>query len=107
MKAPLCTSPAITVVPIVTLTMNAQRQNHEIESGSVTSANVSTISPGIPMPWKALLLAMYMTAPAMNTVNTFEKPDAVKPARFAGIQVQGDQISLSLPSKSVVVLEIQ
>jgi len=48
-----------------------------------------------------------LTAPAMNTVNTFDKPDAVKPARFTGIQVQGDQITLSLPSKSVVVLEIQ
>src|SRR6266849_1147676 len=45
-----------------------------------------------------------LTAPAMNTVNTFEKPDAVKPARFTGIQVQGDQITLSLPLKSVVVL---
>ena len=48
-----------------------------------------------------------LTAPAMNTVNTFDKPDGVKPERFTGIQVQGDQITLSLPSKSVVVLEIQ
>ena len=48
-----------------------------------------------------------LTAPAMNTVNTFDKPDGVKPARFTGMQVQGDQITLSLPSKSVVVLEIQ
>ena len=48
-----------------------------------------------------------LTAPAMNTVNTFDKPEAVKPAPFTGIQVQGDLITLSLPSKSVVVLEIQ
>jgi len=48
-----------------------------------------------------------LTAPAMNTVNTFDKPDGVKPERFTGIEVQGDQITLSLPSKSVVVLEIQ
>ena len=48
-----------------------------------------------------------LTAPAINTVNTFDKPDAVKPASFTGIKVQGDQITLSLPSKSVVVLEIQ
>jgi len=54
-----------------------------------------------------IITGRLLTAPAMNTVNTFEKPDAVKPARFTGIQVQGDQISLSLPSKSVVVLEIQ
>jgi len=48
-----------------------------------------------------------LTAPAMNSVNTFDKPETVKPARFTGIQVQADQITLSLPSKSVVVLEIQ
>ena len=30
-----------------------------------------------------------------------------KPARFTAMQVQGDQISLSLTSKSIVVLEIQ
>jgi alpha-N-arabinofuranosidase len=48
-----------------------------------------------------------LTAPAMNTVNTFDKPDVVRPAPFTGIKVQGDQITLSLPSKSVVVLEMK
>jgi alpha-N-arabinofuranosidase len=48
-----------------------------------------------------------LTAPAVNTVNTFDKPDAVKPAPFTSIQAQGEQITLSLPSKAVVVLEIQ
>jgi alpha-N-arabinofuranosidase len=48
-----------------------------------------------------------LTAPAMNTVNTFDKPDTVKPAAFTGIKVDGDMITLSLPSKSVVVLEMQ
>ena len=48
-----------------------------------------------------------LAAPAINTVNTFDKPDAIKPTPFTGTQVQGNQITLSLPSKSVVVLEIQ
>ncbi|MCM3905276.1 MAG: hypothetical protein ND866_26570 [Pyrinomonadaceae bacterium] len=48
-----------------------------------------------------------LTAPAMNTVNTFDKPDVVKPAPFTDVKVQGDVITLTLPSKSVVVLEIQ
>jgi alpha-N-arabinofuranosidase len=48
-----------------------------------------------------------LTAPAINAINTFDKTDAVKPVPFAGIQVQGDQVTLSLPSKSVVVLEMQ
>ena len=46
-----------------------------------------------------------LTAPAMNTVNTFAEPDAVRPAPFTG-KVQNEQIILNLPSKSVVVLEI-
>jgi alpha-N-arabinofuranosidase len=48
-----------------------------------------------------------LTAPAMNTTNTFEKPDAVRPVRFTDFEVQGDQIKLDLPSKSVVVLELR
>ena len=45
-----------------------------------------------------------LTAPAMNTTNTFDKPDAVKPVQFTGLKVEGDRILLKLPSKSVVVL---
>ncbi len=48
-----------------------------------------------------------LTAPAMNTINTFDKPDAVKPVPFTGFMTEGDQIMLTLPSKSVVVLEFQ
>jgi alpha-N-arabinofuranosidase len=48
-----------------------------------------------------------LTAPAMNSINTFDKPETVKPVPFTGFKAQGDQITLSLPSKSVVVLEIQ
>ena len=47
-----------------------------------------------------------LTAPAMNAMNTFEKPDAVKPAPFTGFKIQDGVITLSLPSKSVVVLEL-
>ena len=48
-----------------------------------------------------------LTAPAMNAVNTFAAPDTVKPVPFTGIKVQGSTVALSLPSKSVVVLEIR
>ena len=48
-----------------------------------------------------------LTAPAMNAINTFAQPDAVKPVPFTAVNVQGEQITLSIPSKSVIVLEIQ
>lgn len=48
-----------------------------------------------------------LTAPAVNTVNTFQRPDAVRPAPFAGVQSRGGQVTLTLPSKSIAVLEIR
>jgi alpha-N-arabinofuranosidase len=47
-----------------------------------------------------------LTADAMNARNTFEAPQAVKPAAFAGAKVAGDTLTVSLPAKSVVVLEL-
>lgn len=48
-----------------------------------------------------------LTANAMNAMNTFEKPDALKPASFNGARVKGDQLSVDLPAKSVVMLSLQ
>jgi alpha-N-arabinofuranosidase len=48
-----------------------------------------------------------LTAPAMNTINTFEKPDTVQPQVFKGARVSGDRLSVDLPAKSVVVLTLQ
>lgn len=48
-----------------------------------------------------------LTAPAMNAMNTFEKPESVKPATFNGYKLQGSQLTLNLPAKSVVVLEMR
>jgi alpha-N-arabinofuranosidase len=48
-----------------------------------------------------------LTAQTMNAVNTFERPDAVKPTAFTNFKTEGGAITLSLPSKSVVVLELR
>ena len=48
-----------------------------------------------------------LTAAAMNAINTFAAPDTVKPVPFTAIKVQGAAIALSLPSKSLVVLELR
>ncbi|HKG12263.1 MAG TPA: alpha-L-arabinofuranosidase C-terminal domain-containing protein, partial [Pyrinomonadaceae bacterium] len=48
-----------------------------------------------------------LTAQAMNATNTFERPEAVKPETFTGFKSEGGAITLSLPSKSVVVLELR
>ena len=48
-----------------------------------------------------------ITAPEMNAHNTFDHPDALRPAPFAGAQVRGDTLTVELPAKSVVVLRLQ
>jgi len=48
-----------------------------------------------------------LTAPAINSINTFEKPDVVKPQVFRGARVDGNRLTVDLPSKSVVVLSLQ
>lgn len=48
-----------------------------------------------------------LTAPAMTALNTFENPNALKPAPFSGFKQQNGQLLLTIPAKSVVVLELQ
>jgi alpha-N-arabinofuranosidase len=48
-----------------------------------------------------------LTGPAMNSYNSFEKPDAVKPAPFTGASVSGSTLTVKLPARSVVVLELR
>jgi alpha-N-arabinofuranosidase len=48
-----------------------------------------------------------ITAPAMNAMNTFESPNAVRPTPFTSYRTQGPQVMLSIPPKSVVVLELR
>ena len=65
------------------------------------SARVSMRISGAPA---GSFAGRILTAPAMNTTNTFDKPDTVKPVQFTGLKVEGDRVLLTLPSKSVVVL---
>jgi alpha-L-arabinofuranosidase len=48
-----------------------------------------------------------ITAEAMNAHNTFDSPDAVTPVAFTDFVSKADQLAISLPAKSVLMLEIQ
>jgi len=47
-----------------------------------------------------------LTAEAMNAMNTFEKPEAIKPAVLSGAAVDHDMVTAVIPAKSVVVLTV-
>jgi alpha-N-arabinofuranosidase len=42
----------------------------------------------------------------MNSFNSFESPETVKPAAFNGFALKDGILSIVMPSKSVVVLEL-
>jgi len=48
-----------------------------------------------------------LTAAALDAHNTFEKPDAVHPARLTGAALKSGKLSLTLPAKSVAVLTLE
>jgi alpha-L-arabinofuranosidase len=47
-----------------------------------------------------------LTAPAMDAHNTFAQPEAVKPVPFTA-QAKGGKLSVKLPAKSVVVVNVE
>lgn len=47
-----------------------------------------------------------LTSDAMTALNTFEAGDKVKPANFSGFTYKDGVLTVTLPSKSVVVLEL-
>ena len=50
--------------------------------------------------------AEILTSGQMNASNTFENPDNIKPAVFKGFVLREGGVSVTLPAKSVVVIEL-
>jgi alpha-N-arabinofuranosidase len=48
-----------------------------------------------------------LTAPALNSHNTFENPDEVRPADFNNVKIRKNIVSLTIPPKSIIVLEVK
>jgi alpha-N-arabinofuranosidase len=48
-----------------------------------------------------------LTAPEVTTVNTFDKPGNVQITNFSAFKKNGNTLNVSLPAKSIVVLELK
>ncbi|OGX82846.1 alpha-N-arabinofuranosidase [Hymenobacter coccineus] len=48
-----------------------------------------------------------LTSASVSDYNTFDKPNTVKLAAFTGAKKRGDKLAVTLPAKSVVVLELK
>ena len=47
-----------------------------------------------------------LTAESMNACNTFESPEAVQPNQFDRFSICDDNLTITLPAKSVVALTL-
>jgi alpha-N-arabinofuranosidase len=47
-----------------------------------------------------------LTADSIDAHNTFEEPEAIQPATFNRARLDGNQLTIEMPSKSIVTLEI-
>jgi len=50
--------------------------------------------------------AEVLTSPEMNSFNSFESPESVKPQNFNGYSYKDGILTITMPSKSVVVFEL-
>ncbi len=48
-----------------------------------------------------------LTAADLNAHNTFDAPETVKPEVFSGARLAGDTLTIEMPPKSIVVLELR
>jgi len=56
--------------------------------------------------WKTID-GQILTSARFTDINTFEKGDNVKPAKFSAAKKEGNELLVELPSKSIVVLEVK
>ena len=66
-----------------------------------------TVSADVQDLHKGAVSGRVLTSEHFTDINTFEQPDKVKPGTFAGAQLSGGSLSVTLPPSSVVVLELK
>ena len=76
---------------------------------------LSNADPNRPAPINVALTGVagttitgrVLTAPTMTAHNNFDNPNAVVPATFTGAQIANGTLSVTLPAKSVVMLDVK
>ena len=48
-----------------------------------------------------------LTGPKINSVNTFDQPNTVHTIDFTAMQLSGDRLNVTLPAKSIVMLDLR
>jgi alpha-L-arabinofuranosidase len=83
--------------------------------GKTVHLSLANTTPGQPVSLTVTVAGVtpasatgrLLTAPTMQAHNTFAAPDAVKPVPFEGVKLAGSTLTLTLPAKSVAVVELR
>jgi alpha-N-arabinofuranosidase len=69
--------------------------------------NALTLETALPgVNWKTVT-GRVLTSASVSDYNTFDKPNNIKLAAFTGAKKKGDKLAVTLPPKSVVVVELK
>ncbi len=94
--------------------VNASASQDNTGAVHITLVN---IDPSNAVPVEASLTALgidvdkvegkILTSPNLTDHNTFDNPDQVQIKNFEGAEIQGDSLTLTLPAKSIVMMELK
>jgi alpha-N-arabinofuranosidase len=104
LSAPEYRMGATTVPAVHASAARDARGNIHLAVANLDPQRPARITVSVPGTSVGKMSGRVLTAPAINSTNTFDKPDAVEPAPFGDIRARGNRLQLSVPAKSVVVL---
>jgi alpha-N-arabinofuranosidase len=94
-------------IPAISMSASRDKEGRiHVTLCNLDPQNANTVTVDLRGAKPATVTGRILTADAMNTHNTFEKSDAIKPADFSGARLTTNGFEVRLPAKSVVVLEL-
>jgi alpha-N-arabinofuranosidase len=78
-----------------------------ISLSNIDADNEQTVTINMPDVKATKAVGEILTAKTLTAYNTFEQPEAVKPAAFSGAKVAKGVLTVKLPANSIVTLELQ
>jgi len=81
-------------------TVHLSLVNTNPTQGAALSVVLSGVTP-------ASAAGRVLTAPTMQSHNTFDAPDTVKPEPFGGVRLAGSTLDVQLPPRSVAIIELR
>ena len=104
-KSPWYNKDASTVPAVSASAVRDKAGKLHIALVNVDPGRPVTVTVKLPGVASASVGGRILTAPAINSHNTFDQPAAVKPVAFSGATLESGTLKVTLPAKSIVMLD--